>query len=1253
MATLVTIKQRIQQLDAGSFQILCDAYLSKIGYPNIVSLGTKAGTQKTTLGTPDTYFTNSNGKYVFAEYTTQQESLYSKIKKDIEKCLDPSSTHIPYNQISEIVYCHTSSNLAPSHDSDLKKCCEDVGIKLTLIGIDQLAEDINSNYHGLARDYLALSIDTEQIQPKDEFIKQHDANSLAAPIDTPFLFREKELSDIDKAFQNVNVVIIVGAAGTGKTRLALEYAQTHALKHKERLYCIHDRALPLYEDLKSFIDRPGQYFILVDDANQLSALKHVVEYTNKQIDGYDVKLLITVRNYAIQKVRDDICDIVHYELLFIKAFSDDEIKSMLEKSLGILNEDYLNRIARISEGNARIAMLAGKIACTTDRLSSIDDVSQLYDEYYGGALRETSLESNIEFLISAGIIAFLAVVRLDQLDLLALVLESNNISEQNFTKSVYKLYEFEIVDVSHDKIVRFSEQCFANFILKYVFYDKKLLRIADMVELFFSSNRERVLFSINTLLEVFQNPSLHQYVKDELRALWRKLAEEKSPIFFDFVKMSFKLNPTETLLILKEKIESEPNICISADEIDTEKGKNYSNINDDILAILGGFASSADLDAALDLYFLYYLKRPDMFMQFYHAAIVYYCIQSDSDEYEYYTQIKFIKKLYEKSDGGKNDFIAILFLEVAEEFLKLRFSPFESGRNNKTITIHNIPLKSNQGVTEYRSFIWTFLLEISQNSKYINKIKKILSGYGKSLEDCSTEVVKNDSPYIIKLLTSAFPPLDLSNCILASHIKEIMDISKIDTNVLDNYMESEKFKLYHVLQEPKWDDELSFEERPLERERNIQKYLCAASSPIEGFKRILDICNEVNYTDPDHQYFIGDGLRDAFQCLRSNKDDYVTAVKCYIELDTPLCLALNPISIVNLLFSMIPVDEVLTIIVSKEYSQKNTWLYAYYHELPQQYIAKNPKILDELYAFLEDKSDCEIKSSPLRDIDFLEKYNVLDQNAFVNSCRILLSKISYSPFIVDIYFDLMFNKNHNAPHSVVERFSNDFNLLEEIYMKTTLNDNHNDYDGNFLREIYLVRPSIAVRYTKEMLTMCINFHNDNSERNRTFFSLKNFIEIYDDIIDELIKSSSYTEERISCYIKSLIIARQKDDALLYSQDKWIRHYICTFSNDVLRIRLLFAAVSELTSERRLEYMKLFLAYNQRFDIFKEIPLFPETYSWSDSAVPLLSSWIDSLQNLLPTLTGLQFIEHKKRVESEIEDLRRYIEDEEIRNILRG
>ena len=161
MAVINEIKQRILQLDAGSFQSMCDRYLSKIGYPNIVSLGTQAGTQKTTRGTPDTYFFDANGKYVFVEYTTQQSNLPDKIRADIQKCLDVSKTQIPHEKISEIIYCHTSANIAPKDDADFRAMCENAGIQFSIYGIDRLAQDFYLKYRGIAKDQLHIAIEAK------------------------------------------------------------------------------------------------------------------------------------------------------------------------------------------------------------------------------------------------------------------------------------------------------------------------------------------------------------------------------------------------------------------------------------------------------------------------------------------------------------------------------------------------------------------------------------------------------------------------------------------------------------------------------------------------------------------------------------------------------------------------------------------------------------------------------------------------------------------------------------------------------------------------------------------------------------------------------------------------------------------------------------------------------------------------------------------------------------------------------------
>ena len=54
--------------------------------------------------------------------------------------------------------------------------------------------------------------------------------------------------------------------------MALEYAKKHAEQFDETMYCIHDRALPMNDDLCAYLEKPGSYFLVVDDANQISNL---------------------------------------------------------------------------------------------------------------------------------------------------------------------------------------------------------------------------------------------------------------------------------------------------------------------------------------------------------------------------------------------------------------------------------------------------------------------------------------------------------------------------------------------------------------------------------------------------------------------------------------------------------------------------------------------------------------------------------------------------------------------------------------------------------------------------------------------------------------------------------------------------------------------------------------------------------------------------------------------------------------------
>lgn len=78
MSKLTDIKTRIDQLDGGAFQNLCDAYLACLGYGSGYSLGMKTGTDKVAPGSPDTYFLTADNRYILAMYTTRKDGFIKK-----------------------------------------------------------------------------------------------------------------------------------------------------------------------------------------------------------------------------------------------------------------------------------------------------------------------------------------------------------------------------------------------------------------------------------------------------------------------------------------------------------------------------------------------------------------------------------------------------------------------------------------------------------------------------------------------------------------------------------------------------------------------------------------------------------------------------------------------------------------------------------------------------------------------------------------------------------------------------------------------------------------------------------------------------------------------------------------------------------------------------------------------------------------------------------------------------------------------
>lgn len=299
MSKINQIQAAILSLDPGAYQKLMDSYIMrKYGFSNIMPLGSHSGTNKVTKGTPDAFVQCTDGRFILIAHGSVENHAYGKVQSDILNCLDTIKTGIAAEDISQIICCHTSTNFTPGQVKELCSYFENT----ILIGLGDVSFDLYLKYPDLAKDHLNIDIDTHQIFSLDNFITYASHNPYSTSLDMPLLCRGQELEDIDRALNDRNVILLSGPAGIGKTHLALESAKIFAKSNNYDLKIIHSNGKSIYQDLIVTFPDESNYMVVVDDADQLTELHYLLELSADSQRHHFIKIIITVRDYAREKL---------------------------------------------------------------------------------------------------------------------------------------------------------------------------------------------------------------------------------------------------------------------------------------------------------------------------------------------------------------------------------------------------------------------------------------------------------------------------------------------------------------------------------------------------------------------------------------------------------------------------------------------------------------------------------------------------------------------------------------------------------------------------------------------------------------------------------------------------------------------------------------------------------------------------------------------------------------------------------------
>lgn len=1241
MSRITDIKAKINTLEGGAFQELCDALLARKGYEAIHAYGMQAGTMKTTKGNPDTYFMSKNGKYVFVAYTTQKDDLLKKAKDDIEKCLDSKKTGVQEKDIEEIIFCHTSSNLSAGDDKALRDICTKKGILFDIYGIDRIADEIYRRYKILAKDHLGMSIDTNQILEQKDFIDKYDSNEMLAPLSTIFQFRQDEYENMISLLLQNKVVAVVGKAGVGKTRLSLEVAKDFGNKYGYNVFCIKSMDISISEDVGSYIDKPGKYLFLIDDANELVGLKYVLEYVIMENMGYDVKIISTLRDYTAGHVINQIREYAEPSMVNVSPFTDEQIKEFLNVNMEIRNEDYVDAIIKIAEGNPRIAYMAGRLAKAEQSLSAINDATQLYESYYAKFLVGSEIATDMDLCLAASVISLLHTINLTDTRRLDGLLERLNLNQDLFIKMIYRLCEDEFVEIKLDKVATISDQCLRNYMIYYAFCKKKIVPYSEILEMGFRSFKNGIIKATSILWNIFSSEEVHTYLASEIEKVWDIFKEEGGELFYEYVKCFHDFRPEEVLLIVKDKIEEVEADEVCIDEIDFSKDKYHAE--DRIIEILSGYKDRTLLPEAVELMCDYVEKRQSVIEPIMQCIKTNYSIDRNTYKNDYFTTNVIVEEVKKKR---KSPIITKLFMGVAYHYLEVLYRPAESGRGN-TVTMYMLPIRLTEGSKKYRGGIWEELIVLSEETCWEKDISNILEKYATGWHDeVEKEVFEFDKNYIVQLIDKLWHKNRIRYCVLCKKLKRKWKHYGIKTTDEFNMIfDCEEWKIYDIFSDKRWEMELSYEEAETKRESEIRSF--AEKLNMEEIKNLIDKANQIAHELEGERYDLIHGLEIIVEVLSDDKEKLSYFAKCYIEMAS--YIELRPYILIKNLIIHYGSEYTYNFIQGKEFAQKNKWQFEFFELLSKEEV--NSLWLERLIIFLKDDGDRDIKSSSYRELRFLDNFILLEPEIYCIAAGIILEKQEYSRFIVQMYFKLFFNEHAWKPEEIMRRFANNVELLKKVYFCVIQLDSHTDYAGEFIKHFISKDNSWIQSYAE--------YTNANTERSYLYehnrivacWDLDNYVEIFDYLLDFLVDKNEYYKWRAKEEFRNILVHEQGKDKRNERKDDWVLQTVERYHNDGKKMIALFEALSEMGTNIREKAIAKFVQYNKDYEIFTELSLEPNHWGGAGSMVPCMQGRVKFYESLLPYLTGIDLLRHKQYIQGKMRSWKSAIEQQEIQELM--
>ena len=1237
MSKLNEIQKKLSEIDATKFHKLVDVYLNKKYKYTIHSTGTKMGEDKPRKGTPDSLVTLENGQYIFIEYTTQKTNIREKFLDDIKKCLDETKTKIEAKKIDKIILACNSS-LQSEDIEALKQQCDFISCKI--LTNSTLSYDLNNSFSIIAKDFLGIEVDTGQILDEDDFVKVYDSSKYTTPLDIEFKFREQESKDIFSMIDTSSVVLITGKTGVGKTKLALETGMQYAREKKYVFKCILERGGNIFDDIKSYFNEDTPFLIFIDDANRIhTALTYLKEYYSDKLTRGSIKLILTVRDYAKTKVIENLSKI-DFKQVEIKEFKDEEIRELVKSQYDIQNTDYLERIENLSKGNPRLALMIAKIAKEKNTLESINNILNVYDEYFSNIFKESNIVDDT--LKVAAIISFFRVVDKSNETQMDLICNVFKIDTEAFWKHAHELHEEELCDFYENEVVKISDQVVSTYLFYNSVFQKKLLSIDIFIKNLFFDYPKRMNDVLIPMMHSFNMEEIQKELQPAIDDLWTNNISHKENIML-LMQYFWYMKETNTLIYCKEYIDLLEKETIEIDSYEFVETNNFYQDND-LLVILSHFINSYEsFKVALQLILEYFERQPSTLKDFMLPLLTKtFSYSLESHKRGYYFENILLDELWEKSQQGKNILITKLYLEVVKYYLKIEVDTYRS-QGEYTVSFIHFSIYKTEELETLRQTIWKNIFELYTNLEFQNKIINVINKYISDIQYSqmsNDDILAFDSLYLLGFIEEEFSPNLYIHCKMVQKYLRLLEEKKISfSEDIQLRFSTEIYKISQVLDIDRFFYKKEYSNaswREIEEIRNkvlnefIQEY-----KTVSEWKKLLDSIYEI-YKGTGNSYKILNSTNIILLILSEEDINiFVEVFIAYISYEELSSQCHN--KMIQNLIDALGKEKAYDLLDINCTKNRECWLFSYYSCLLENLIGSSD--VDGLL-----KLYSEVKEYVPYHFGFLENYLPIDEDIIYKISKILYNKSLKNEYLLNGFMAL-FNSNTNLNNNLLLYFKHDIPLLKKIYSAYDKYSTHGDYDCETLNKILDVDSDFIIEYIQCYLDDKdgidkINYHKDM----QILWKRDDYKKIINLIIEIYFKhhTKRYFRDNELLFLFTSTHHNEKIE-IEEIQKQFLVEYIEKNSEDMEKIKYIFELISNFSDKQKKEFIFIFIENNITNESIHEIIKEPSSWGWSGSAVVYWNERKEYYESLLELFTNdIKYIEHRQYVEEVIKKYERRI-----------